>query len=159
MISLLYPPFSGQIQFISPYRGKNVTALVGSSVQFTWRYSGGVWGAKSVAWGLMRDSIEYIDPNGVLVTVNTKSGHDQLSGNRPVRYNRRVSWTFSGDQFYGQVDFTLTSVENDDGRFYGCILDPVIPFESQVFDYLYLVVQGELPFKILFTIYVTFSGK
>ena len=156
MISLLYPPFSGQIQFISLYRGKNITAFVGDSVQFTWRYSGDVSG---VTWGLKQDSIEDIIPNGYLMYVNTKTGRGQVPLNLPVRYNGRVSGTFSGDQFSGQVKFTLTSLENDDDRFYGCKLDPVNDFASQVFDYVYLVVQGELLFKILFTIYLTFSGK
>lgn len=145
MISLLCPPFSGQIQFISPYRAKNITALVGGSVQFTWRYSGGASKIEDVTWGLKQDAIEDIDPNGVLVSVTTKSGQGQVPVNLPPRYNGRVSWTFSGDEFSGQVKFTLTSLENDDDRFYGCKLHPVSDFEFQVFDHVYLVVQGELP--------------
>ena len=144
-MSLLCPTFSGQIHFISPYRGKNITALVGDSVQFTWRYSGGASKIGDVTWGLKQDAVEDIDLNGVLVSVETKSGQGQVPVYLPPRYNGRVSWTFSGDEFSGQAKFTLTSLENDDDRFYGCKLHPVSDFEVQVFDHVYLVVQGELP--------------
>ena len=147
MISLLYLSFSGQIQFISPYGGKNVTAFVGESVQFTWRYSGGANGISGVTWGLKQRFLEDIDPNGALIYVNTKSGQGREPGT-PPRYKGRVNWTFSGDEFSGLVKFTLTSLENDDDRSYGCKLDPIDDFEFQVFDYAYLVVQGELPLNI-----------
>lgn len=114
-------------------------------MQFTWRYSGGASGIRSVAWGLKQDSIEDIDPNGVLVTLNTKTGQGRVPVNVPLRYKGRVSWTFSGDKLSGQVKLTLTSIENDDQGSYGCNLDPVSDFDSQVFDCAYLVVQGELP--------------
>lgn len=148
MISLLYLSFSGNIQFISSYGGKKITAFVGGSVQFTWRYSGGANGARSVAWGLKQDSIEDIDPGGVLVTVNTKSGQGQVPVNLPERYSGRVSWTSSGDQSFGQLNFTLTSIENDDDKFYVCKLYPDSVYEGPKVDSVYLVVQGELPLYI-----------
>lgn len=159
MTSLLYPPFSGQIQFISPYRGKNITAFVGGSVQFTWSYSVGANLIKSITCGLKQDITEAIHPSGILVSVNTKTGQGQVPNNLPGRYIGRVSWTFSDDQSSGQLNFTLAPLENDDDRFYCCVLDPVSSFEPQVFDYVYLVVQGEFLLYIQFTIYLTFSGK
>ena len=122
--------------------------FVGESVQFTWRYSGGDNGISGVTWGLKQGSIEDIDPNGGLIYVNTKSRQGGVTGNVPLRYKGRVNWTFNGDEFSGQVNFTLTSIENDDDRSYGCKLDPSDDFEVQVFDYAYLVVQGELPLYI-----------
>ena len=148
----MYPPFLGQIQFISPYGGMNITAFVGGSVQFTWRYSGGASGIYSVVCGLKQDITDDIRPDGILLSVNTKTGQGQLPGNLPVRYNGRVSWTLSGDQSSGQLNFILTSLKNDDDRFYSCKLDPVNNFEGQVFDFVYLVVQGELPLYIQVTI-------
>ncbi|CAH3017904.1 unnamed protein product, partial [Porites evermanni] len=133
----------GQIQFISPYSGKNITTFIGDSVQFTWSYSGGASLIKSVICGLKQDNTEAINPNGILVSVNTKTGQNQQLVNLPVRYNGRVSWTFSGDQSSGQLNFTLAPLENDDDRSYSCMLDPVSSFEFQVFDYVDLVVQGE----------------
>ena len=130
----------------------NVTAFVGGSVQFTWRYSGGASGINSVVCGLKQDITDDIRPDGILLSVNTKTGQGQLPGNLPVRYNGHVSWTFSGDQSSGQLNFTLTSLKNDDDRFYSCKLDPVSNFEGQVFDFVYLVVQGELPLYIQVTI-------
>ena len=127
-------------------------AFVGGSVQFTWRYSGGASGINSVLCGLKQDITDDTQPDGILLSVNTKTGQGQLPGNLPVRYNGRVSWTFSGDQSSGQLNFTLTSLKNDDDRFYSCKLDPVSNFEGQVFDFVYLVVQGELPLYIQVTI-------
>ena len=130
----------------------NITAFVGGSVQFTWRYSGGASGINSIVCGLKKDITEDIRHDGILLFVNTKAGQGQLHGNLPVRYNGRVSWTLSGDQSSGQLNFTLTSLKNDDERFYSCMLSPVNDFESQVFDFVYLVVQGELPLYIQVTI-------
>ena len=126
----------------------NITAFVGGSVQFTWRYSGGASGINSVVCGLKQDITDDIRPDGILLSVNTKTGQGQLPGNLPVMYNGRISWTLSGDQSSGQLNFTLTSLKNDDDRFYSCKLDPVSNFEGQVFDFVYLVVQGELPLYI-----------
>ena len=121
-------------------------------MQFTWSYSGGASLIKSVICGLKQDNTEAIPPNGVLVSVNTKTGQKQQLVNLPVRYNGRVSWTFSGDQSSGQLNFTLAPLENGDDRFYSCMLDPVSSFESQVFDYVNLVVQGEFsPYNIIYS--------
>ena len=117
-------------------------------MQFTWRYSGGASEIESITWGLKQDAIKDIHPNGELVSLKTKSGQGEVPNNLPERYIGRVHWSFSGDKFSGEVNFTLTSLENDDDRFYGCILDPVNPFTNPVFDYVYLVVQGELPLYI-----------
>ena len=125
-------------------------------MQFTWRYSGGASGIKSVACGLKQDITDDVRPNGILLSVNT--GQGQVPVNLPARYNGRVSGTFSGDQSSGQVNFTLTPLKNDDDRFYSCKLDPVSNFEGQVFDFVYLVVQGELPI-LQFTVYSCFEKR
>lgn len=114
-------------------------------MQFTWSYSGGTSLIKSI-------TCEAIDPNGILVSVNTKTGQNPLGGDLPVGYNGRVSWTFSGDQSSGQLNFTLAPLKNDDDRFYRCMLDPVSSYDTQVFDYVYLVVQGEFsPYNIIYS--------
>ena len=46
------------MQFTSRNQGKTVTALIGSSVNFTWNFSGDV---DTVVWGLKHLTLNYID--------------------------------------------------------------------------------------------------
>ena len=91
-----------------------------------------------------------VDRNGVLLYINCQTGKE-LPVNIPQRYSGRINLNFSGDQFSGQIGFTLYPVENDDEKHYGCMLTPVNNFNVRVFDYANLVVQGELSDNIEFT--------
>ena len=115
-----------------------MTGLVGSSVNFTWSFSGDV---DRVTWGLKRDGSNYIAYNGVLVSLD-KSGSISLS--IPQAYNGRVSGNLSGDSSSGQVIFTLKSITKDDERYFGCQIEPADPLNgNSVFDPVLLVVNGE----------------
>ena len=111
-----------------------MTGLAGSSVNFTWSFSGDV---KEVHWGLKRDGLNLMENNGILVSLG-KSG--PVSVTVPPAYNGRV--TGSGDIFSGQVIFPLSSIRKSDERFYGCSIRPTGIFESDDFDSVYLVVEG-----------------
>lgn len=123
----------GQIRFTSKYQGKIVTGFVGSSVNFTWSFSGGVY---SVNWGLKKDGVNDIDE--VLVTIR----NGPVSGVVvPSAYIGRVSG--SGDVSSGQVIFTLSSVRKSDERLYGCLIEPTDSFDQTKFDTVLLAVKGE----------------
>ncbi len=118
----------------SKYEGKTVTGLVGSSVNFTWSFTGDV---RSVSWGLKHDRYHDLQINGALVELR-KVGLVPLTV--PSAYNGRVSGR--GDVSSGQVTFTLSSIRHSDERFYGCLLRSNVDFESPRFDDVHFVVEG-----------------
>ena len=123
------------INFTSKYRGKTVTGLVGSSVNFTWSFSGDV---QRVVWGLKKDGVDAITNGGELVF---------LDENGPVRvaipsaYDGRVSGSW--DASSGQVTFTLSSIRMSDEKYYGCKIQPTDSFDVEKLDSVYLAVKGE----------------
>ena len=112
-----------------------MTGLVGSSVNFTWRFSGDVL---SVNWGLTKDGKAF---EAKLVSLG-KSG-SILVPDVPPEYSTRVSGTRSGDASSGQVIFTLSSITKDDERSFGCNIEPANPSYNPAFDPVELVVNGE----------------
>ncbi len=125
------------VDFTSKYYGKTVTGLVGSSVNFTWSFTGD---ANRVYWGLKRDGDDGFENNGRLVYLDDRGS---VLVTAPLEYDGRVSG--SGDVSSGQVIFTLSSIRKSDQRFYGCMLYPNHPFYRRVFDSVYLAVEGEFP--------------
>ena len=114
-----------------------MTGSVGSSVNFTWSFSGDV--AIVLKWGLKKRDANDFESNGVLVTIN-RFGVASLSG--PPSYSTRVSGSRGGSPYSGQVIFTLTSITKTDARYYGCQLSPLTGFDSAIFDSVLLVVEG-----------------
>ena len=115
-----------QIHFTSKYDGKSVAGLVGSSVNFTWSFSGDV---DLVDWGLKKDGVNVIKNNGKLVSLE-KIG--PVSVTVPSAYSGRVSG--SGDVSSGQVTFTPSLItKNDKG--------PTDTFNNGKFDFVYLAVK------------------
>ena len=134
-MALVFYFSAGQIKFISKYDGKTVTGLVGSSVNFTWSFSGDV---DSVSWGLKKDGVDIIKNGGELVSLN-KNGPVSLAV--PLSYSGRVSG--SSDASFSQVTFTLSSIRMSDKGFYGCKITPSGIFYEEKFDSVYLAVKGE----------------
>ncbi|XP_078381393.1 neural cell adhesion molecule 1-like [Oculina patagonica] len=133
LLALLFLPHAAcQISFTSKYAGKTVTGLVGSSVNFTWSFTGDV---ERVDWGLKKDRVNDFDNGGILVTI--KNGLVSVSG--PSIYNRRVSGI--GDVSSGQVIFTLSPIRKSDERYYGCSIDKTTDFDPPKFDSVYLTVE------------------
>ena len=126
---------AGQIKFTSKYDGKTVTGLVGSSVNFTWSFSGDV---NSVVWGLKKDGLDVIKNGGELVSLN-KNG--QVSVPVPSAYSGRVIG--GGDASSGQVTFTLSLTRMSDKGFYGCKIKPTDLFDQESFDSVHLAVKGK----------------
>ncbi|XP_078379646.1 uncharacterized protein LOC144662658 [Oculina patagonica] len=133
MALLSLPHAAGKISFNSKYNGKTVTGLVGSSVNFTWSFSGDV---DTVDWGLKKDGVNGFVNNGRLVSLD-KSG--SVSVTVPSAYSGRVSG--SGDVSSGQAIFTLSSIRKSDDRYFGCRISPTDSFMSQKFDLVYLAVK------------------
>lgn len=119
-------------------------------MQFTWSYSGRSGGIYSVTCGLKKGPGEGVDRSGVFLSKECQTGKD-LVFKFPQSYSGRISVNFSGDQSSGQISITLYPVKSDDEKHYGCLLAPVDNFQGEVFDYVNLVVQGELSYNIEFT--------
>jgi len=122
------------IKFDSKYGGKSVYGSVGSSVTFTWSFSGGVG---RVDWGLKKtgfiDIIKLVslDNTGVALPINTPV---------PDAYSQRVSGKFIGDASSGQASFTLFNLTQSDERFFGCKIRSA-GFPLTLFDDVQLLVQ------------------
>ena len=123
------------MQFTSTYQGKNLTGLVGSSVNFTWSFSGDV---DAITWGLKTKGVGSI---GVVILSLDKTG--KITGSHP-NYKDRVNGSRSGDSSSGQVIFTMTSITKGDENIYGCKMIATDPFDpqSEAFTSVRLVVAG-----------------
>jgi len=139
-VTIFISSAKGLIRFASVYNGTVVKGLVGSSVNFSWGFSGNVG---DINWGL-KGGINNFIINGKLVILHA-NGASTLSG--PLEYAGRVS----GSRSSGQAIFTLSSITKTYERVYGCRLDPGIgSFDSTEFDFVRLVVEGE---KICFLVF------
>ena len=124
-------------QFTSPFNGKKVTGVLGSSVNFTWAFHGGnvdrvEWGTKTV--GSVADSFE-----DVLVSIDKLQIITTIQ-NPP--YSRRVSGDWDGSS-PGLATFTLNSIQKADERFYVCRLTPDSLGAQVVVDTVQLLVVGK----------------
>ena len=134
-MALVFYFSAGQSKFTSKYDGKIVTGLVGSSLNFTWSFSGDV---NLVIWGLKKDGVNGIKNGGELV-YRDKNGPVLIPV--PSAYGGRVSG--SGDASSGQVTFTLSLIRMNDKGFYGCNIEPTDIVDPEKFDSVYLAVKGE----------------
>ena len=124
------------IKFDSKYGGKSVHGAVGSSVTFTWSFSGGVG---RVDWGLKQTGLNDIIR---LVSLANTGAPQPIDPPVPDAYSQRVSGKFIGDASSGQASFTLVNLTQSDERLFGCsILSTGFPIT--VFDQVQLFIQGE----------------
>ena len=130
------------ITFTSTYGGTSVAKAVGSSVTFSWKFSGTV---ASAQWGIKLSGVN--DIATVLVYVD-QSGMVPVTPAVPDAYIGRVSGVFPGGSSSGQVDFTLTNVTKDDETLFGCIITEKITTRTK-FDAVRLVVEGELSYTVI----------
>lgn len=100
--------------FTSRYREKTVTGLGGSSVNFTWSFSGDVG---SIEWGFKQADSKDLDP--LLVTV-LRLGSVLLSPS--AKYRDRVNGR--GSTSSGLAIFNLRSIRKEDDGFYRCRINP-----------------------------------
>ena len=129
-----------QIQFTSRYQGRSVTALIGSTVNFTWGFTEGIGGVRGVTWGLPNSGVSNFINNGILVSMDM-SGR-LLSVPVPAEYNGSVSGSIVGNKSSGQAIFSLASIRKSDGRVFGCKIFPESDFDVSQFDTVNLLVAG-----------------
>ena len=124
-----------RLQFISPYNGNKVNGVRGSSVNFTWAFSGG--GVDQVQWGSQKDGVLVFER--ILVTVD-KFATVTTTTDSP--YNGRVNGVWDG-RSPGQATFTLSSIQKADEKSYICNLSPKRFGALPVFDTVQLLVVGK----------------
>ena len=92
---------ASSLQFTPKYQGKTVTGLVGSSVNFTWSFSGNVY---TIDWGIKKDGANALNASSRLISLDpTGSVYVPV----PAVYAGRVSGTRHGDSSSAQAVFTL----------------------------------------------------
>ena len=122
------------LQFTSPFNGKKVTGVLGSTVNFTWAFRGG--NVDRVTWQTRRDRPGNIDE--VLVSIDRLQ---TITITQSSRYSGRVGGVWDGSS-PGQATFTLNSIQKAYERFYSCKLS--LGFGAQpVFDTVQLLVVGK----------------
>ena len=131
----------GKIQLILPYQGRTVRSLMNSSVNFTWRYSGDV---ASIEFGFKTTNAATLKTNGKILVLNSlgKTAYVHQS------YTGRVSGSRTGNSSSGQVIFNLSGITLNDTDTYGCQLYPNNLRDSNQFDYVKLIIQGDVHFFI-----------
>ena len=126
----------GAIKFTSPYGGTSVYRSVGSSVTFSWSFSGGVG---TVNWGVKVPNINDIDSTP-LVSLSSTSGVLSVTTEDP--YSGRVNGSYSGDASSGQAIFTLSNIRKGDKGFYGCKITSTFIIPVTKFDFVELISGG-----------------
>ena len=108
---------------------------VGSSVTFTWSFSGAF---RKAQWGLKKTGVNDIGTKLVALDSTGMVALDPL----PPEYSGRVNGTISLASSSGQAAFTLDNIKTTDERFFICKLESsdLIPVEE--FDSVKLVVEG-----------------
>ena len=109
-------------------------STVGSSVNFTWTFTGN---PSSIDWGIKQAGADAFQLNGHILSVDR--GGTQTVMNQ--RYNGRINGIWSGNSQSGQVVFTLSTIEMKDMESYLCMLRAGFGYSNQ-FDNLKLVVEG-----------------
>ena len=127
--------FQDTLQFTSPYQGKAVAALAGSSVNFTWRFPSDITVAE---WGVKQDGVNDFISGHILESFDSNGQQQPVL--LPSAYSGRVSGSRSG----GLAIFTLSSIRKSDGIFYGCkITKGTGAFVQRAFDAVQLLVKGK----------------
>ena len=107
---------------------------VGSSVTFTWSFSGRVllveWGVKYGASNIIPRLVS-ISSSGTPPTLTTEN-----------LYGGRVNGSYHGDASSGLAIFTLSNIRRGEKRFYACRITDTFVFSRTKFDSVELNIQG-----------------
>ena len=125
-------------------------STVGSSVNFTWTFTGD---PHAIEWGIKQVGADDFQLNGRLLSVNRGGTQTVLN----QRYNGRINGIWSGNSQSGQVVFTLSTIEMKDMESYLCMLRAGFGDSSQ-FDYLKLVVEGNYGWFSITTVVNVFQS-
>ena len=126
----------GAITFTSPYGGTSVYGAVGSSVTFTWRFSGAFGKAH---WGLKATGVNDFQKDALLVSLDSTG---MLQVTPPLEYRGRVNGTISLTSSSGQAIFTLSNIKTTDEKLFGCRVESSDLVVKKDFDSVKLVVEG-----------------
>ena len=122
-----------EITLESRYDGSSRTAILGSSFDFSWNYTGDV---VRVEWGT-KDK----DKNDLDVTILVLNEKGNSTPNVPQYNGRRFgNWN---RQSPGQVKFTLNPIKVADNQVFIFKFFPSDPLASEVFDVVQLIVKGK----------------
>ena len=125
------------MMFTSSYNGERILRTVGSSVTFTWSFSGGV---SQITWGLKDPVVEAIKTKLVILYV---TGTVLIEA--PPSYSQRVSGMFVGDASSGEAIFNISGIKKEDEGCYTCELYKLENLLAMVKrDHVQLSVEGEL---------------
>jgi len=113
-----------------------VYVAVGSSVTFTWNYSGALY---QIDWGLKSTDINDIDT--ILVSLTT-FGMLPVNPPVPAEFKRRVNGSITATSSSGQAIFTLNDIKTYDQRIFGCKIESTDAIPDRKFDSVQLVVGG-----------------
>ena len=103
----------------------------GSPLNFTWTFSGV---ADAVEWGIKESGVNAFTTDGKILTLsNDGSKTFHKSG-----YDGRVT----GDRMPGQVVFAFNALNRNDINTYLCILRADSAKDSDQFDHVHLIVEG-----------------
>ena len=98
---------------------------------FTWTFSGA---ALAIEWGIKKSGVNDFTSDGKILSLkNTGEKIFHKSG-----YDGRVT----GNWLSGQVVFEFNAIDRDDGNFYLCILRPDSVQDSDQYDGVHLIVEG-----------------
>jgi len=111
------------------YLRETVTGVLGSSVNFTWSFSG----IDNVVCGLTRPG--YDDDLGERLISIDRTG-------KFVAYAGRVSGSRGGNSSYSQVTLTISNISTGDERGYVCHFKPSYMWDPSPVDYFFLAVEG-----------------
>ena len=123
------------LQFTQTYQGESIMSRVGSSVNFTWTFTGD---PSTIDWGIRnRDGSNSFESNEPILSVDRVGSQTVLN----QKYNGRINGIRSGNSQSGKVVFTLRNVTMKDMELYLCML--VAGFgDSSQYDDVKLVVKG-----------------
>ncbi|XP_022796418.1 protein amalgam-like, partial [Stylophora pistillata] len=123
--------FAAGFSFISRYAGRNVTASVGSPLNFSWAFKADSFLSIDFGYFTSLNALAVEDKNRLVQifpdgTVTPKRG--------------RFTGTWDKQKNPGQVTFTLNSVQVNDGRLFGCSIMPSLLSLAIIGDAVNLVV-------------------
>ena len=103
----------------------------GSLLSFTWTFSGF---AGTIDWGIKESGLRTFTTGGRILSLKTNGQQDFLNS----RYGGRVT----GYRTSGRVVFTFNAVNRSDMNTYLCILRAASSRDSDQYDHVQLIVEG-----------------
>lgn len=117
-----------------------MTGRLGSSLNFTWTFTGNL---KLANWGTKRSIDDEIDD--LLVSLSIRGLE---SVNVPPLYDGRVTGSWDGKTNPGRVVYTLTSLQKEDNKIFVCKITPVDLLARALYDTFQLIVIGKCHYTV-----------